>query len=670
MPVKAKQSPAVVRQREKDGEPDGATGVLKIPTRLAGAQALRREQRPVVPSKRPDLSHDATIESPYKRVKRSTADPRDGAASPGEPEASFMPISLSLGPLAGMAGSQRVRGPARPQAQAAAPDAASESQSANNKEFLAELKAKLRERREEDEQRKSVIGGLRDIRDTFMDWMSSFANFTAEIMREDEDSDEWEWTEHCDSAALRNEKQVLPAASLAAPRGGASGPGKGDTARKAREQDPWGDADPWSDEQASAGASRAQACIAARRGRGRMDGGGAGMRAPCTPSSLSLEKRLNSPPGSHSKLFKMTGKVNNLRMGALSSPPQQLRDLLLNDPCAGSGLRHSPSGGSSSPMLPVYNKLEDLLTSSPAGGRLQLAQQGTREHGGKPAASCLQSRQTLPAQQVRALAHIHMHNIQRSRAVGRYIHTFTHARTHAFARAHTHTHTHAHTHTHTHTVPPSPDAAQGSGCPEDPVEHSANRRCGHPPSPPSRRVSVRARGDRRRQHLGLPNTWHRGSLLMRVRRGGRWRRERGGDRYHPQTHTPARRQAGRREWRGGRAVGGAAGHRTEPKARGACGRQGWLRAVLLTAAARAGPGGSRAHPRHLASCAGQKVRDMPVCACARARVRARASVCVCVCARARVLLQPGSSARLYTSRYIPYASRLSLTLLTDLNPNP
>jgi len=451
MPVKAKQSPAVVRQREKDGEPDGATGVLKIPTRLAGAQALRREQRPVVPSKRPDLSHDATIESPYKRVKRSTADPRDGAASPGEPEASFMPISLSLGPLAGMAGSQRVRGPARPQAQAAAPDAASESQSVNNKEFLAELKAKLRERREEDEQRKSVIGGLRDIRDTFMDWMSSFANFTAEIMREDEDSDEWEWAEHCDPAALRNEKQVLPAASLAAPRGGASGPGKGDTARNAREQDPWGDADPWSDEQASAGASRAQACIAARRGRGRMDGGGAGMRAPCTPSSLSLEKRLNSPPGSHSKLFKMTGKVNNLRMGALSSPPQQLRDLLLNDPCAGSGLRHSPSGGSSSPMLPVYNKLEDLLTSSPAGGRLQLAQQGTREHGGKPAASCLQSRQTLPAQQVRALAHIHMHNIQRSRAVGRYIHTFTHARTHAFARAHTHTHTHAHTHTHTHT---------------------------------------------------------------------------------------------------------------------------------------------------------------------------------------------------------------------------
>jgi hypothetical protein len=37
------------------------------------------------------------------------------------------------------------------------------------------------------------VGGLRDIRDTFMDWLGSFANFTAEIMRDDEDNDDWEW---------------------------------------------------------------------------------------------------------------------------------------------------------------------------------------------------------------------------------------------------------------------------------------------------------------------------------------------------------------------------------------------------------------------------------------------------------------------------------------------
>ena len=160
MPLKAKQSPAVVRQREKDGEPGG---VLKIPTRLVGAQALRREQSSVTSHKRPDLSYDATIESPYKRVKRSEA------ASQENSEVSFMPISLSLGPLAsGMVGPQRSssRAPIGPQAQAAAPDTGGQEKpranKATNKEFLAELRAKLRERREAAEERKSVtvIGGL------------------------------------------------------------------------------------------------------------------------------------------------------------------------------------------------------------------------------------------------------------------------------------------------------------------------------------------------------------------------------------------------------------------------------------------------------------------------------------------------------------------------------
>jgi hypothetical protein len=160
MPLKAKQSPAVVRQREKDGEPGR---VLKIPTRLVGAQALRREQSSVTSHKRPDLSYDATIESPYKRVKRSEA------ASQENSEVSFMPISLSLGPLAsGMVGPQRSssRAPIGPQAQAAAPDMGGQEKPHANKatnKFLTELRAKLHKRQEAaEEQRKSVtvIGGL------------------------------------------------------------------------------------------------------------------------------------------------------------------------------------------------------------------------------------------------------------------------------------------------------------------------------------------------------------------------------------------------------------------------------------------------------------------------------------------------------------------------------
>ncbi len=38
------------------------------------------------------------------------------------------------------------------------------------------------------------VGGLRHIRDTFMDFLGNFANFTAEIMRDDDEdsSDNWE----------------------------------------------------------------------------------------------------------------------------------------------------------------------------------------------------------------------------------------------------------------------------------------------------------------------------------------------------------------------------------------------------------------------------------------------------------------------------------------------
>ena len=158
MPLKAKQSPAVVRQREKDGEQGGATGVLKIPTRLAGSQALRREQSSVTSHKRPDLSYDATIESPYKRVKRSEA------ASQENSEVSFMPISLSLGPLAsGIAGPQRAssRAPIGHQAQAAEKEKPPTSKT-THKDMVAELQAKFRERQKAAEEKKSgtVIGGL------------------------------------------------------------------------------------------------------------------------------------------------------------------------------------------------------------------------------------------------------------------------------------------------------------------------------------------------------------------------------------------------------------------------------------------------------------------------------------------------------------------------------
>ena len=159
MPLKAKQSPAVVRQREKDGEPGG---VLKIPTRLAGSQALRREQSSVTSHKRPDLSYDATIESPYKRVKHSEAASQDW--SQGNSEVPFMPISLSLGPLAsGIAGPQRAssRAPIGHQAQAAEKEKPPTSKT-THKDMLAELKAKFRERQKAAEEKKSgtVIGGL------------------------------------------------------------------------------------------------------------------------------------------------------------------------------------------------------------------------------------------------------------------------------------------------------------------------------------------------------------------------------------------------------------------------------------------------------------------------------------------------------------------------------
>jgi hypothetical protein len=120
---------------------------------------------------------------------------------------------------------------------------------------------------------------------------------------------------------------------------------------------------------------------------------------------VSLHTHIHTHTGSHSKLFKMTSKVNNLRMGALSSPPQYLFDLRNDNEGGagagawGGGLRHSPGGGTSSPMLPVYNKLEDLLTSASAAGQLA---QGARDPSAsardlstKPLVSCQHTRQAL-----------------------------------------------------------------------------------------------------------------------------------------------------------------------------------------------------------------------------------------------------------------------------------
>jgi hypothetical protein len=368
-PVKAKQSPAVNRQREPE-EALGASssssarsmGVLKIPTRLAGPQVQRIEHGKL-PSKRPDLSHDDAVESPYKRVRHSGP----GADGTAQDQPVFMPLSLSLGglaapvvsgaPLRARGRGGPLRAPPRDVQQAGISDA-TPSHADGSSHFMEELKAKLRQREERKAGMSDLMGmGMKDIRDVFLNFIHTFKNFTSEILREDgDDSDEWEWTEHATSPALKR--------SPGAGGGGAVTPPGNDKAGKKHAADLWDD-DPWSNHEDK------KATMGARVGSRRMES--AGMRGPCTPSSLLLEKRLSSPPGSRGKLSKLTGKMNNLRKGHLTTgSPRGYNDLLGGHDGSGGGsarLRHSPGGGSSSPMLnSVYNALEERLMISPGCG--------------------------------------------------------------------------------------------------------------------------------------------------------------------------------------------------------------------------------------------------------------------------------------------------------------
>ena len=195
--VKAKQSPMVPRKRETD-EPAGCSsssiGVLKIPTRLAGAQALRNKHSAALPSKRPDIFHDTAIESPYKRVKSSSSNPFDGA-SPEQP--AFVPISLSLGGLAAplqTEGPRRMRGALRGPVRAPKERADANAEPQEELTYMSELKATLRARREAQEGSTGVSqtlgSGLKEIRDLFLDMASSLKNFTSEMLREEDDQDD------------------------------------------------------------------------------------------------------------------------------------------------------------------------------------------------------------------------------------------------------------------------------------------------------------------------------------------------------------------------------------------------------------------------------------------------------------------------------------------------
>ena len=371
--MKAKQSPAVNRQRDPGGESSCTSarsiGVLQIPKRLATAGQVQRTEHIKLPSKRPDLSHDAAVESPCKRFRRCEPGLSGGQDSLDQP--SFVPVSLSLGGMAapvvsGAAISARGRrAPLRAPPRSVQQTDTDERQEDGNSNFMAELKAKLRQREERKAGVSDIMGiGMKDIRDVFLNFLHTFKNFTSEILREeDDDSDEWEWAEQSTSPDLKKN---------AVAGDGATTPPDGSTAAWKPDADPWDD-DPWftqRDKKASMGARVSTVRMETSR-----------MRGPCTPSSLLLEKRLSSPPGSRGKLSSITGKMNTLRQGRLShgSSPHAYGDFLggVDGGSGGRGgagsrarrLRHSPGGGSSSPMLhSVYNALEERLMISPGGG--------------------------------------------------------------------------------------------------------------------------------------------------------------------------------------------------------------------------------------------------------------------------------------------------------------
>jgi hypothetical protein len=111
---------------------------------------------------------------------------------------------------------------------------------------------------------------------------------------------------------------------------------------------------------------------------------------------LQQQHHLDSPAGANSKLFKMAGKVSNLRAlggglhSAASPPPfsEYLRAAAAVGGGAGGHLRHAGGGGSASPMLPVYNALEErLLPALHAAGPRPSSAPGGGSGGGGGSAS-------------------------------------------------------------------------------------------------------------------------------------------------------------------------------------------------------------------------------------------------------------------------------------------
>jgi len=203
LPVKAKQSPMVDRQREKSTESSASSssiGALKLPKRLA----LN------LPTKRPDLFHDATAESPCKRMKCSPSNPFDDCTPSPENPACMLAVPTG--------GARSSRGPMRGPVRAMARDI--QQQAKPRPELLSELKAKLRERQQASDRTAltSASGivsmGLKELHERFVGWVDTFANFTSEILRDDsesEDSDDWRWVEHSKSPSLTKSSRGVQA---------------------------------------------------------------------------------------------------------------------------------------------------------------------------------------------------------------------------------------------------------------------------------------------------------------------------------------------------------------------------------------------------------------------------------------------------------------------------
>jgi hypothetical protein len=272
VPVKAKQSPMVDRQREiavdmglsSSSRVGSSIGVLKIPKRLAGTQAKRMEQG----IKRRHPFNDFSVESPYKRATSG----QDLASS--SPQPSFVPVSLALGAQDAPAKSASHNGAEAIGGQlVSGENSGRQAPYGSTPQFVAELKAKLRERREAEERNASGrwgIDGLKDIRDVFVKILSNVKNFTEGILRDDDDSDGWEWTEHTGSPLQQQQSSLnhaRPADEFAANCERKAAPAKAEL------DYPWDDRCSETSSLTSLDSFQG-GCKTARRGHDRMDRGG------------------------------------------------------------------------------------------------------------------------------------------------------------------------------------------------------------------------------------------------------------------------------------------------------------------------------------------------------------------------------------------------------------